>query len=785
MFFRILKKDLKRKKTMNVILLLFVIMCSMFAAASVNNIVAVTGGVEHYLEISEVPDFYLEIPANSELEDKIKEEPSVSYIGTEHDLCLISSKSFRYRGKKMTNFVNPPYAISDEEMFTKFFDSDNNVIDGVEKGCFYVTASFVKDLNAQKGDMFEVEQDGVKLPLKFMGVMKNATIAHQETAAPYLLLNSGDHKYLSENLETASIFSNIKLYADTTDIQAVRDLAAGYEDAWLITRDDNKGDFTFDMIAAYVMLAISVVLMITAFIVLRFTIGFTISEEFREIGVMKAVGINNSSIRSLYITKYFAISIVGAAIGYVASLPLGKMMVKAVSKNMVLESGSDNLIGLISSAAVVALIMTFCYTCTRRVNKLSPIDAVRNGQTGERFRKKSVLHLGRTKLPSTCFMSLNDVLSAPRQFSIITVIFTLCILMMTLMSTMALTLKSEKIAWLFNIPTVDASILEFSEFSGVLTDFNNYKTIIADTEKMLEEKGIPGKCSVGFGFRYEVTHGGKTANEWCFVTKGLKNDLLKADEGYLPEKKNEVALTGYALDDLGAEIGDKIKITMGDKTDEYIITGKFSTYMGSGHSIQMHPDVDLVPNQSFTCTGINIKFDGSPDKETVEKNIKIIKDEIDSEKVYNTQDMIKSCTQMSDTLNTVKKMMMILTAIVTALIVILMERSFISKEKSEIALMKAVGINNRSIIFQHIQRFVIVALIAAAIASATVLPLSNYMMTMVSRMIGDVSGIKCDFNAAEIFAVCPAIVFVITILGAWFTALYMKTVKASDTASIE
>ena len=35
MFFRILKKDLKRKKTMNVILLLFVIMCSMFAAASI------------------------------------------------------------------------------------------------------------------------------------------------------------------------------------------------------------------------------------------------------------------------------------------------------------------------------------------------------------------------------------------------------------------------------------------------------------------------------------------------------------------------------------------------------------------------------------------------------------------------------------------------------------------------------------------------------------------------------------------------------------------------------
>ena len=56
MFWRILKKDLKRKKTMNIILLLFVILGSMFAAAAVNNIIAVTGGIEHYFDAADVPD---------------------------------------------------------------------------------------------------------------------------------------------------------------------------------------------------------------------------------------------------------------------------------------------------------------------------------------------------------------------------------------------------------------------------------------------------------------------------------------------------------------------------------------------------------------------------------------------------------------------------------------------------------------------------------------------------------------------------------------------------------
>ena len=64
MFLRILKKDLKRKRTMNAILLVFVILCSMFAAASVNNIAAVTGGIEHYFNISDMPDVLVDMDAD-------------------------------------------------------------------------------------------------------------------------------------------------------------------------------------------------------------------------------------------------------------------------------------------------------------------------------------------------------------------------------------------------------------------------------------------------------------------------------------------------------------------------------------------------------------------------------------------------------------------------------------------------------------------------------------------------------------------------------------------------
>lgn len=58
------------------------------------------------------------------------------------------------------------------------------------------------------------------------------------------------------------------------------------------------------MIVAFVVLVLSVCLMIVSFAVLKFTITFTVTEEYREIGVMKAIGITDFKIRSLYLVKY-------------------------------------------------------------------------------------------------------------------------------------------------------------------------------------------------------------------------------------------------------------------------------------------------------------------------------------------------------------------------------------------------------------------------------------------------------------------------------------------------
>ena len=50
MFFTILKKDLKRGRTMNTIILLFITISVMFISGSVNSMIASTSSLDKYFE---------------------------------------------------------------------------------------------------------------------------------------------------------------------------------------------------------------------------------------------------------------------------------------------------------------------------------------------------------------------------------------------------------------------------------------------------------------------------------------------------------------------------------------------------------------------------------------------------------------------------------------------------------------------------------------------------------------------------------------------------------------
>ena len=174
--------------------------------------------------------------------------------------------------------------------------------------------------------------------------------------------------------------------------------------------------YIMDTLIAAVVLVVSVCLILISLVILQFTINFTVSEEFREIGVMKAIGIPNSKIRGLYILKYFVIAVVGALCGFVFSVPFGNLLLGSISQNIILPRQGKLFLNLACALATAAVVVLFCYFCTRKIKKFSPIAVIRNGEMGERYTRKGLLRLGKSHAAPAAFLAVNDILSGMKRY---------------------------------------------------------------------------------------------------------------------------------------------------------------------------------------------------------------------------------------------------------------------------------------------------------------------------------------------------------------------------------
>ena len=118
------------------------------------------------------------------------------------------------------------------------------------------------------------------------------------------------------------------------------------------------------------------------------------------------------------------------------------------------------------------------------------------------------------------------------------------------------------------------------------------------------------------------------------------------------------------------------------------------------------------------------------------------------------------------------------------LVTVLVERSFISDEKSQIALLKAIGFRNGTIISWNTLRFGIVALAAAILAAAASIPMTKLCITPIFGMMG-ATKIMFNIDSLQIFLFYPLVIFAVTFVTAWLTSLYTRKIKSSDISNIE
>lgn len=790
MFLNILKKDLKRKKTMNIILLIFIILATMFISSSVNNILSVTSALDNYLDMANVPD-YLVATRNKayegDVENILNSTNTIENYSIEKNLFL-SPENFTFEDESIT-IPGSGFNIlqSDEELSLNYFLSDDSILEKVEPGKIYITEKTAESLGFEIGDKITIEVEGIKNEFTYSGGFKDPVLGAAGYNQRYIINKDDFNKYI-ESLEIEKYYGGKMIYIQTNDMENMLKDINPIIDSSIFKADRAYVEFcyVFDMIITGVILVTSVILIAIAFVILRFTITFTLTEEFREIGVMKAIGITNLKIRGLYLIKYTGLSILGAIIGLILSFPFRNLLMSVTSKSIIINNQNPIFVNLICALIVVWVILLFCFSCTKKVKKMKPIDAIRNGETGERFHKKSYMKLGKSKLPVMSFLSLNDIVSSPKRFGIITIIFSLCMSLLFILSVTVSTFKSGTLNSAFAMVDSDVFV-EVDVQKFLLEDGQEkLKKSLKDFEKELEENGMPAKCMKEIIFSLPVIFNGNKANIYAQQGVGTTMDMYEYLEGTAPQNNDEIAITKISANKIKATIGDTITIQTINGDRKYIITAFYQSMYTNGDGIRFYSDEELNYIQAVSYVDTQIKFTDNPNKEEIEHRIEKIKEIYpEFDQVRTSEDAISEMLGVTEAINAMKILIAIITIVLVALITVLMERTFISKEQGEIALMKAMGMRNKKIYLYHTLRFLFIGIIAVIISEILVMPLTRLCMDPIFKMMGLEVGVDYVKNPSELYIILPGMLFLTTIISAFIASLYTRRIKSSGISNNE
>ena len=750
-------------------------------------------GTSYFLEKSELKDYIILAEDNNkinlELESFLENSTSIDEFFIDNVFSLSSSNLGLSDGTKDFKMSQAVFVNTCNMKQQKFFDKENNLIENVADGEIWINYKTLIEEELTEGDIIYITTDeGVEKQYKIAGYMKDIFLGSEMMGAVRFLLSDNDfHElYQVESLEKFRFYSmNLndedQFKKEYSDLGSSNILNADME---LVSKL-----YFMDMLMASVFIIVSICFIIMSILILRFTIVFTISEDIRQIGILKAIGINDFHIRCIYLLKYVFITGIGAIVGVICSHTFEQMLLDKALKNIVTDTKDISIIiSSLCGIGVIAVVGIFGYLCTARLKKVSPLTAIRNGNNGERFHKKSILKLSKSKLNISSYLALNDILCNKKRFIVLGITFIIGVWLVTIPAISADTLKSDQIVQWFGIAESDLYLSDQSELINImsLTDRNEIQKLVGETRRQVEELGYPvDSAHMDLNWRFKIAKEDRSFISVANQGTGVDATVYTYLEGTAPMLENEVAITHIVADYINANIGDTVRITTGGEEKEYMITALFQNMGNLGEGIRFSEKAQISYQSMIGSYGVQINFK----EEYTHTELKEIQSKI-SEKYPNWT--VKEATEflsmliggVGDQIANIKDFTLCVVIFINALIILLLQKMFLIKDRGEIAFLKSLGIKNTTIIAWVVKRITFVNVIGALIATTLSVPLTQLTSGQIFKMMG-ASDIEYQVNIIDVFCVYPFILIVCGVIVTFIASLSVLRINAKDACEME
>ncbi|HSM70131.1 MAG TPA: FtsX-like permease family protein [Anaerolineales bacterium] len=761
MYYRTIRNDILRNKAITLTIVMFVAAAAMLVSLAAILVVNLSGAIDTLMNHAKTPHFMQmhsgemdssRLSAFVEQHNEIDEYQVLEFLNIDGAQIIFEEGS-------LADSVQDNGISMQSEKFDYLLDLDGNAIQ-VSDGEIYVPIPYMQEGLAKVGDKVQVA--GKEFTVA--GFARDSQMNSLLSSSKRFLVSANDYADIRNfgNVEYLIEFRLVNLSALSAFETAY--ISAGFE--------ANGPTITYplfkllnglsDGLMIGVILLISALVIAVAFLCIRFTLLAKIEEDYREIGVMKAIGLRVSDIKKIYLVQYAAIAALGSMLGFTLSFVFRGMLLENIRLYMgESESASFGpLFGVIGVLLVFLAIIAYVNGVLKRFRKIPPAEAIRFGISQEKSSGGKHFRLSRL-LNTNIFLGMKDVLTRRNIYVTMLAVLVISSFIIIVPQNLHNTISSNDFITYLGIGISDLriDIQQTSHISEkvaeIVTAMENDNSI--SRYVVLTTKTFIVKMDDGSDERIKVELGDHSVFPLAY------------SEGRAPVTENEIALSVVNADEMGKKTDDAIVLIVDGQEKMFTVSGIYSDITNGGKTAKA-----VFSNTSADTMWVVISAD-LLDASLIDAKISEYANSFDFAKVSGIDEYIAQT--FGATILSVRKASyaaLVIALTITVLITLLFMKMLVTKDGYSIAVMKAFGFTNSDIQTQYVARSVFVLVIGILLGTFLANTLGEVLAGAVIASLG-ASSFKFAVNPLVAYLLSPLLM-----MGAVLVATFLGTLDAGQ-----
>jgi putative ABC transport system permease protein len=454
-----------------------------------------------------------------------------------------------------------------------------------------------------------------------------------------------------------------------------------------------------DGIVAAVVILVSFLLLVVAALCLRFSFLTAVEQDYREIGVLKAIGVSPRDVRRIYLTKYTLLATVATALGLLGGWALTPLLTRNISRFMGASSSIwDTVVPVAAAASVLLALVLFVALLLVRFRKISAVTALSSGPTGQPS-KAARLRLHRSRMPVHVRLGVMDVVGRWPTYLLLLFVFAVSSFIVIVPVNSATTATAPDFINYMGIGTVDLRV-DFDH-----SDDGSPDQLAGIVDRFSADERVTAVSPMVTTRHDTVDRDGITTS--LYVENGDHTLLpLRYADGRAPTDASEIALSLLALNQAGRAVGDTLPLQVGGEARELEIVGSYQDITHGGRTAK-----SVLPTEGDPVMWYMVGAQLAPGTDATalaqEYGDELAPAKVAAIEQWRDQTLGTIADQITVTAAVSALVAIALAVLMTALFV----RMLVARDAGPLAIQRAIGADDRGLRQQYLTRILLVLVI--------------------------------------------------------------------------